>query len=200
MRGVKLDKGAAFLRKGCYHASSRGERKRERTGWNYARNSESRCGRSSTGPVINHTQLPRPLVNITSNSQPESIVFPRIEAGGYDAMLGSCLHDGKTRGQLLVIIALWGLPKNKKWITASLDLRPVAFRSRGKNMAEGNRGPGLYSRKYGNRLGRETCHLCSQNATAETKALKTRLSTHWKNTRTKLNKQSYNVRCSQTWT
>ena len=28
-------------------------------------------------------------------------------------------------------------------------LRPVPFRRRGKNLLEGNRGPGLYSRKYG---------------------------------------------------
>ena len=32
---------------------------------------------------------------------------------------------------------------------AGPDLRPVPFR-RGINLAEGNRGPGLYSRKYGN--------------------------------------------------
>ena len=34
-------------------------------------------------------------------------------------------------------------------IKAVPTLRPVPFRSRGINLAEGNRGPGLYSRKYG---------------------------------------------------
>ena len=34
-------------------------------------------------------------------------------------------------------------------IKAGPILRPVPFRSRGVNLAEGNRGPGLYSRKYG---------------------------------------------------
>ena len=33
-------------------------------------------------------------------------------------------------------------------IKAGPDLRLVPFRSRGIHLAEGNRGPGLYSRKY----------------------------------------------------
>ena len=34
-------------------------------------------------------------------------------------------------------------------LKASPVLKPAPFRSRAKNLAEGNRGPGLYSSKYG---------------------------------------------------
>ena len=34
-------------------------------------------------------------------------------------------------------------------IKAGSVLKPAPFKSRGKNLAEGNRGPGLYWRKYG---------------------------------------------------
>ena len=37
----------------------------------------------------------------------------------------------------------------KNLLKAGPVLKAVPFRNRGKNLAEGNRGPGLYSRKYG---------------------------------------------------
>ena len=41
---------------------------------------------------------------------------------------------------------------NQILIISGPVLKPAPFRSRGKNVAEGNREPGLYSRKYGSTL------------------------------------------------
>ena len=39
-------------------------------------------------------------------------------------------------------------PHQQKLLKDGLILRPASFRGQGKNSAKGNRGPGLYLRKY----------------------------------------------------
>ena len=41
------------------------------------------------------------------------------------------------------------MPHEQELIKDNLVLRPAPFRDQGKNSAEENRGPSLYSRKYG---------------------------------------------------
>ena len=53
------------------------------------------------------------------------------------------------------------MPQQQELIKDSFVLRPALLRSPGKNSTEGNRGLGLYSRKYGVPFPHLMCPMCN---------------------------------------